>query len=37
MATTAVRARSLFEPAIVRQAIVDSFRKLTLSARSATR
>src|SRR5260370_36967578 len=29
MATTAVRARSLFETAIVKQAIVDSFRKLT--------
>jgi K+-transporting ATPase ATPase B chain len=29
MATTAVRARSLFEGAIVKQAIVDSFRKLT--------
>jgi potassium-transporting ATPase ATP-binding subunit len=31
MATTAVRARSLFEAAIVRQAIVDSFRKLTFT------
>ena len=30
MATTAVRARSLFETAIVKQAIVDSFRKLTV-------
>ena len=29
MATTTVRARSLFETAIVKQAIVDSFRKLT--------
>jgi potassium-transporting ATPase ATP-binding subunit len=29
MATTAVRARSLFETAIVKPAIVDSFRKLT--------
>src|SRR5574342_630645 len=29
MATAAVRARSLFETAIVRPAIVDSFRKLT--------
>ncbi|HEY7040486.1 MAG TPA: potassium-transporting ATPase subunit KdpB [Methylomirabilota bacterium] len=29
MPTTAVRARSLFEGAIVKQAIVDSFRKLT--------
>jgi K+-transporting ATPase ATPase B chain len=28
MATTAVRARSLFESAIVKRAIVDSFRKL---------
>src|SRR5512144_275702 len=28
MATTAVRARSLFETAIVKRAIVDSFRKL---------
>ena len=31
MATTAVRARSLFETAIVKQAIVDSFRKLTFT------
>jgi K+-transporting ATPase ATPase B chain len=31
MATTAVRARSLFEIAIVKQAIVDSFRKLTFT------
>ena len=30
MATTAVRARSLFETAIVKQAIVDSFWKLTV-------
>jgi K+-transporting ATPase ATPase B chain len=30
MATAAVRARSLFETAIVKQAIVDSFRKLTV-------
>ena len=30
MATTPVRARSLFETAIVKQAIVDSFRKLTV-------
>src|SRR5713226_7776286 len=29
MASTAVRARSLFEAAIVKQAIVDSVRKLT--------
>jgi K+-transporting ATPase ATPase B chain len=29
MAHTVVRSRSLFEPSIVRQAIVDSFRKLT--------
>ena len=28
MATTAVRARSLFESAIVKRAIVDSFRTL---------
>src|SRR5512144_3164380 len=31
MATTAVRARSLFETAIVKRAIVDSFRKLTFT------
>ena len=31
MAATTVRARSLFETAIVRQAIVDSFRKLTVT------
>ena len=30
MASTVVRARSLFDVAIVRQAIVDSFRKLTV-------
>ena len=30
MAHTVVRSRSLFEAAIVRQAIVDSFRKLTV-------
>ena len=29
MASTVVRARSLFDTAIVKQAIVDSFRKLT--------
>src|SRR5258705_8586062 len=29
MATTTVRGRSLFETAIVKQAIVDSLRKLT--------
>src|ERR1041385_8070756 len=29
MAHTVVRSRSLFEAAIVRQAIIDSFRKLT--------
>jgi K+-transporting ATPase ATPase B chain len=31
VATTAVRARSLFETAIVKRAIVDSFRKLTFT------
>src|SRR5262245_59105569 len=30
MASTAVRARSMFEPAILKQAIVDSFRKLSV-------
>jgi K+-transporting ATPase ATPase B chain len=30
MASTVVRARSLFDTAIVRQAVVDSFRKLTI-------
>ncbi len=38
MAGTVVRARSLFDPAIVRQAVVDSFRKLdAASARCGTR
>ncbi|PYM12961.1 MAG: potassium-transporting ATPase subunit B, partial [Candidatus Rokuibacteriota bacterium] len=29
MAATAIKARALFEPGIIRQAIVDAFRKLT--------
>ena len=37
MASTVARSRSLFDAGIVKQAIVDSFRKLTFSARCATR
>ena len=37
MASAWSRPRSLFDPPIVKRAIVDSFRKLTPSARCATR
>ncbi len=35
--TATTKARPLFDPPIVRRALVDAFRKLTRAARSATR